>query len=82
MNDLNGLDFERDAFLNLVFGLDYEEERLPGLRNTSLDFDFGLGYKEGRLPRLGSQAWVIKGNTFLDLDFSLDYIRHARNYVI
>ncbi|POG72331.1 hypothetical protein GLOIN_2v1773859 [Rhizophagus irregularis DAOM 181602=DAOM 197198] len=28
---------------------------------------------KGRLPRLGSQAWVIKGDIFLDPDFGMGY---------
>ncbi|PKC01284.1 hypothetical protein RhiirA5_426957 [Rhizophagus irregularis] len=49
-NDLNGLDFKRDAFLNPVFGLGYEEGCLPELGDTFLNLNFGMGYKGGRLP--------------------------------
>ncbi|CAB4492009.1 unnamed protein product [Rhizophagus irregularis] len=74
-NDLDGLNFERDACLELNFSLGYKDKFGEG--NVLPDLDFGLGYK-GKMGksifRTWISAWTIKVTPFLNLDFGLGYL--------
>ncbi|GES95914.1 hypothetical protein GLOIN_2v1769695 [Rhizophagus clarus] len=71
-----GLGYEEDTFLEPDFSLDYENGRLPGSGFQLRALDYASFKLCKRVPSWNQiSAWIIKGDAFLDLDFSLYYER-------